>query len=233
MTATIRIDSRFRGPPGSGNGGYVAGLVARAAGGSDCEVTLLQPPPLDRDLAVTQDGSAVSVSDGGAVVASASPATVELQPPPPPPLDEAAAASRRFTGFTRHIFPGCFVCGPERGEGDGLRIFPGELRDGIVAAPWTPSPDLCGADGTVRPEFVWAALDCPGYFAVQSNAGPAVLGRLAVRIVETARCGEPLIVLGWPIESSGRKHRAGTALYAAGALKAVALATWISIPPPS
>jgi hypothetical protein len=36
----IRIDRRFRGPPDSGNGGFVAGLLSTALGGSGVEVTL-------------------------------------------------------------------------------------------------------------------------------------------------------------------------------------------------
>ena len=53
--ATVRIERRFRGPPTTGNGGYVAGLVAAALGGTDCTVTLKAPPPLDRDLVLTTD----------------------------------------------------------------------------------------------------------------------------------------------------------------------------------
>lgn len=233
MAATIRIDRRFRGPPASGNGGYVAGLVARALGGSDCEVTLLKPPPLERDLDLLSDGPGATLVDQGSPVASAVPRTFELEAPRPPSPDEALAASRRFAGFERHTFPGCFVCGPERGEEDGLRIFAGAAGGGVVAAPWTPSPDLCEPDGRLRSEFVWAALDCPGYFAVQEQAGPAVLGRLAVHIEERPACGKPLVVVGWGIESSGRKHRAGTALYSGEALVALGLATWISIPAPA
>ena len=46
----------------TGNGGYVAGLVAAALGGSSCTVTLKSPPPLDRDLSLeTKDASASSV----------------------------------------------------------------------------------------------------------------------------------------------------------------------------
>jgi len=228
----IRIDRRFRGPPHSGNGGYVAGMLAREAGGSDVEVTLLKPPPLDRDLTVARDGASTLLLDGETAIASAVPRPAEIDPPPPPSFERAAAAAAGFAGFTRHTFPGCFVCGPERGEGDGLRIFPGALGDGTVAAPWTPSPDLCGADGVVLREFLWAALDCPGYFAVQANAGAAMLGRVAVHIEEDVRCGEVLVVLGWPLESSGRKHRAGTALYSGDRRIAAAVATWISIPPP-
>lgn len=235
--STLTIDSRFRGPPHSGNGGYVAGMLARELGGSGCEVTLFRPPPLDRPLEVKPDGAAVHLLDEDQLVASALPADVDLAGPPAPSLEEARTASARFTGFADHVFPGCFVCGPERADGDGLRIFPGRTAGKIVAAPWTPPADLCPAGAPMPPELVWAALDCPGYFAVQHRSGPAVLGRLAVRIDGEASCQEPLIVAGWHIESSGRKHRAGTALYAGRRPVALGLAVWVSLrtevePPP-
>jgi acyl-coenzyme A thioesterase PaaI-like protein len=229
MAKGLRIDPRFRGPPESGNGGYVAGLLARELGGSDCRVRLRRPPPLGTPLEVTSGGAAFNLMDRAEIVASATRAMVEVGAPSAPPLAEAESASRRFTGFRSHIFPGCFVCGPERGVGDGLRIFPGASGGGMVAAPWKPAADLSDSDGIVRSEFVWAALDCPGYFAVQQLAGPAVLGELAVRMHEPVGGGEPLVVIGWPIESSGRKHRAGTALYAGDRLIAAAEATWVSL----
>jgi hypothetical protein len=56
-----------------------------------------------------------------------------------------------------------------------------------------------------------------------------VLGRLAVHIAGQPRGGGPLVVLGWPLGSDGRKHRAGTALYADGRPIAFAEAIWISL----
>ena len=229
LTTPLRIDRRFRGPPESGNGGYVAGLLARALGGSDCRVRLHRPPPLDRELHLAADGPAYHLMDGEEIVASAAAASIEADPPSAPSAADARAASSRFTGFRSHIFPGCFVCGPERQHGDGLCIFPGPFNGGAVAAPWQPTRDLCDAAGLVRSEFIWAALDCPGYFAVQDRAGPAVLGELAVRIHDRPGCSDSLVVIGWPIESSGRKHRAGAALYREGTLLASAAATWVSL----
>ena len=43
--AGFRIDHRFCGPPNSGNGGYVAGILALAPRGAACEVTVQSPPP--------------------------------------------------------------------------------------------------------------------------------------------------------------------------------------------
>jgi hypothetical protein len=209
------IPARFNGPPATANGGYTCGLVARLLGG-DAEVTLRRPPPLDRPL--RWDGAALW--DGDDLVASAEHTELDLDLPPAVGVDEAAEASRNYTGFERHAFPTCFVCGPERE--DGLRIFAGAVpgRD-VVASPWTP-PD----GGS---ELVWAALDCPGAFAVQfAERGEVVLGRMVARIDRLPQPGEPHVVVGWPLGEDGRKLYAGTAVFTAdGEPIARARATWI------
>jgi len=235
-TSTLRIDSRFRGPPSSGNGGYVCGLIARELGGSDCTVTLRQPPPLDEDLRLDRANGTVSLLHGEQLIGSAVRAELVHRVPVPPSYDEAVDAESRFSGLRHHIFPGCFVCGPERGPGDGLRIFPGGI-DGAasrqVAASWIPDESLGDEAGRVRPEFVWAALDCPGYFGLEDRVGLALLGRLGATLHRPLEVGEPVIVTGWAIESSGRKHLAGSALHdRSGALIAAGTATWITLQAP-
>ncbi|QPQ54225.1 hypothetical protein IC614_07580 [Allosphingosinicella flava] len=228
----IRIDRRFRGPPDSGNGGYVAGRLAAALGGSGGVVTLRSPPPLDTDLRIDIAGDDAALLHESVPVAVATRMAVHVDVPPPPGLAEAEAAEAGFTGFDRHIFPGCFVCGPDRACGDGLRLFAGRIRDGgeRVAAAWTPAADLGDGAGRVAIPFLWAALDCPGYFAVEALAGRAVLGRIGAVVRDAPETGEPLIVTGWAIAHDGRKHRAGTAIHRAdGRLAAAAVATWISI----
>jgi hypothetical protein len=230
----IRIDRRFHGPPDSGNGGYSAGLVAKALGGSDCVVSLWKPPPLGRALTLETSGDEVVLRDGEVEIATARKAEVMVGVPPPPAADAARMAERRFTGLCDHIFPACFVCGPDRATGDGLRIFPGRIDPGSpsVAALWTPASNLADEEGRVRSEFLWAALDCPGYFAVQAQAGLALLGRLAARIEARPPVGRPIIVTGWPIGSEGRRHRAGTALHdEGGRLIAAAEAVWVTLKP--
>lgn len=234
-TTRLHIDPRFRGPPTSGNGGYVAGQVAKPFGATNCIVTLKAPPPLDEALHLEAGATEAALLHGDAVIASAVVAPVAIDVPAPPTLSLAEAAQARFTGFCQHNFPGCFVCGPERGAGDGLRIFPGRLDDAAsqVAACWSPDAGLFDGDGHLRPEFVWAALDCPGYFAVQGQAGLAVLGRIGVNRYRDIAHDTPLVVTGWPITSEGRKHVAGTALHdEKGALLAAALSTWITIDAP-
>jgi hypothetical protein len=234
MNEQITIDRRFRGPPESGNGGYVCGVVAGLVGGT-AEVTLRRPPPLDRPLQVARlDDGTVALRDGEMVIAEGAPAPVEIEAPEPVSFTDAEEASRSYLGFRQHIFPTCLVCGPQRTEGDGLRIFPGSVpgRD-IVAAPWTPDASLAGEDSTVRPEFVWAALDCPSGWAVfgdPSQGRPAVLGRLAARLIAPVQPSERCVVIGWPLGEDGRKLYSGTALFSHdGELRAVARATWVRL----
>ncbi len=230
----IRIARRFCGPPESGNGGYVAGALALRLVAGPAAVRLHAPPPLATPLALRRAGAALALRDGERLVARAAPACVDLEAPPPPGPDAAAAASRGFRGFDDHVFPTCFVCGPERAAGDGLRIFPGPLagRD-AVAAPWRPDASLDAGDGTVAPEFLWAALDCPGCFAFPQVDGAVVLGEIAARLGAPVAVGEACTLIGWRIAHEGRKHRTGTALYGeSGALRGVARATWIEVPRP-
>jgi hypothetical protein len=227
---TIVVAKRFRGPEGSGNGGYTCGLLAELHGGRSPEVTLRLPPPLERELDVVREERRLTLQDGDALVAECVDGEVALDPPAPLSLEEAEQAASRYEGFERHAFPTCFVCGPERSAHDGLRIFAGpvEGREGIVAAPWTPDSSL--ADGDVlRPEFVWATLDCPGAFAVGFAArGETVLGRFTADVRSLPQIGKPHVVVGWPLGEDGRKLSAGTALFdARGELLAVARATWI------
>jgi hypothetical protein len=229
MTTDVTIPSRFCGPPHSGNGGYCCGLVAAGMPGP-VEATLRRPPPLEQRLRIERNGTC-ALHAGDDVVVEARPVALALDVPPAPSLARAKAMSRRFAGFAAHPFPTCFVCGPARMAGDGLRIFPGGAPDdGVVAAPWMPDRSLAGADGFVAPEFLWAALDCPGYFAIATAGERAVLGRMTAEVEPTIAAEEPCVVVGWGIGRSGRKLQAGTALFdASGRLRGRSLQTWIAI----
>jgi hypothetical protein len=230
-SAKVVVAERFHGPPRSGNGGYVCGLAASFVDGP-AESTLRAPPPLDVPLDVIRDGGDVVLRHAAQEIARAKPARPRVTPPPAPGRAEAARAASRFRGHQDHIFPGCFVCGPAHPQ--GLHIFAGPLNgDGVVAAPWTPSRDLADADGRVAAEFLWAALDCPSYWSLpQAGNIAAVLGRLTAEIVARPNVGDPLVVTAWPLDASGRKHRAGSAIFDAdGGLIARAEALWIEIKP--
>jgi hypothetical protein len=230
---TIVIDRRFCGPPRSGNGGYTCGRVAALIEGPAC-VRLTAPPPLDTPLQVEFANDRVRLLNGAALVAEGRAGSTDLTAPAPPGFAEAERASARYAGFAWHPFPTCFVCGPSRDAGDGLRIFPGLVEGAaMVAAPWVPDASLADASGNISPEFVWAALDCVGYFAhVPFPAGlAALLGELCARIDARVSPGERCIVTGWSLGAEGRKHYAGSAVFAAdGSLVALARATWITVP---
>ena len=229
MPASVVIARRFRGPPDSGNGGYSAGSLARALDGV-VEVTLRRPPPLDRALEV-ESRTTLRLLDGAELVAEARPAMLELDVPTPPSFEEALRASERYVGFRSHFFPGCFVCGPERAPGDGLRIFPGRAEgSAFVAAPWIPDASLA-VDGRIPNEIVWASLDCPGYFgAAPEDVPPALLGRMTAETRGTVAIGEECVVIGWQIGVEGRKLHAGTALFGSdGTLRGRAKQTWLLV----
>jgi hypothetical protein len=222
------IGARFNGPPGTGNGGYSAGLVASHvdAGDSAVEVTLRRPPPLETELTVRvdDDGQAVRVLAGEDLVLEARSTTVEREEVVSPvSWAEAVEASRAYSGFTAHPFPTCFVCGPERAAGDGLRIFPGRLGAARTAAPFVVPAD-------VSPVLVWAALDCPGGWSVPLEARPYVLGRIAARVDAVPAPGDECVVVGEMIREEGRKAFVRSTVYGPdGRALATARATWLAL----
>jgi hypothetical protein len=229
---TLIISSRFCGPPRSGNGGYVCGRLAAHVDGP-ASVRLKAPPPLDTALVIDRFDSIVRLLNGSIVVAEARTEAMTLTAPPGPAFAEAERASTGCSGFTRHAFPTCFVCGPDRAIGDGLRIFPGPVGSrSMVAAPWIPDTSLDDGSGHVAPEFLWAALDCTSAFPFlpMPDGQAIVLGELSVRIDGHVAPGEGCVVTGWAVGIEGRKHFSASALYSeTGRPVAVGRATWIEV----
>lgn len=83
----------------------------------------------------------------------------------------------------------------------------------MVAAPWIAVASLCELDGRLDTEYLWADLDCAGYFVIEDRVALATLGRMTARIDAHPRVGDTVIVSGWPIASEGRKHKVGTAIH--------------------
>jgi hypothetical protein len=227
VAASILIPQRFRGPERSANGGYTCGVIAELVAAEVVEVTLRRPPPLDVGLAVeSTDSGGVRVLHGADLVAEARPARLELEAVQAPSFAEAERLAATLGPDPDHPFPGCFVCGPAREEGDGLRLRPVPLGDGRVVAPWRVGPRFAGA------RFAWASLDCPGGWAVASaeaTRGISVLGRLTARVLEPPETGDDCVVVGWPLGGEGRKLHAGTALYRDGHLVALGRAVWFAM----
>ena len=230
------IDPRFCGPPDMGNGGYVAGRLASFVGGA-AKVTLRRPVPLGRPLKVERiDDATALLKHDETMIAEAGAMTLTLNHPELPSFESVAALDVPRGYARQHPTPGCFVCGVGRDEGDGLRIFP-RLVPGteIFAAPWVPGSDLADETGVVGPEFLWAALDCPGgVAAVGRELGREpkfmLLGRMTGRMVSQVRPGERCVVLAWVQGGERRKIEVGTAISSEdGALVGLGLSVWIQV----
>jgi hypothetical protein len=242
MTSIV-IEQRFCGPPKSANGGYVCGLLAAHIDG-DAEITLLAPPPLGQPLDIVVGEDEAELRNETKILAVGRRARVDVPEIPIVDFSEARDAVCRLPYSTeRHPLPMCFVCGPDRLDGDGLRIIPRPLpvrpdcKTGTLAAPWVPYSNLASKDGAVASEFIWAALDCPTGFAGvgaqhlgMSGAETILLGRMSARIDRRPYPGDRCIIVAWPTGRDGRKLFANSALLSSGGkLLAVARATWLLV----
>ena len=225
---TITIDPAFEGPAAAAQGGYACGLLAAHLPG-DAEITLRAPVPLGTVLDLAPLGGGLVLRDETAVVAEGVSTRLAEEVPEPPGFAEALVATAAFAGLRAHPYPRCVGCGTGRTDAVALRLFPGPLAGReVVAAIWYPA----GA-GPVAPELVWAALDCPGGWAAAQFGQigrPAVLGRMAARMLAPVPARGAHIVLGWLDSVSGRKITAGSALYSAtGELHGFSRQTWITL----
>jgi hypothetical protein len=187
--------------------------------------------PFDTPLnVVRQTEGSVDLIDGEALIAEArSVGRVEVEVPAAVSAQEAHLATTRYRGSSEGLFSRCFVCGQAREDAFGVFAGAVEGRQ-LVASPWTPPPWTGDADGWVLPEFVWAVLDCPTYFALYTSGAlpQSVLARLTARVDVPVVPGEEHVVIAWPIEADGRKRHAGSAVLSAdGEILAVARALLI------
>ena len=219
MPETLTVPARYNGPLDSGNGGYSTGAIASLLGGA-ATVSLRAPVPLDDPLEVVRDDAhALQVLRGESVIADAHRhGGVDVRVPAPVSVDDARDARTRYRGHPDGMFCQCFVCGLARR--DSFEVFAGAVagRDGVVATPWTPPEWTANTRGHVRREFVWAALDCPTYFALYDDREElplSFLARLSARIDAPIKAGIEHVVMAWPIAYDGRKHRAGCAVLSA------------------
>ena len=242
-TKSIVIGKRFCGPPKSANGGYVCGLLASHICGH-AEITLRAPPPLDQRLDIVPGEDGVELRKEGTTLATGRKVRIDLPEIPAVLFCQAEDAVRRSPfDASRHPLPTCFVCGPAREEGDGLRIIPGRVpprhnhATGTIAAPWVLRSNLASEDGAIAREFIWAALDCPTGFAAvgaqhlgMTGTETILLGRMGARIERRPYPGDRCTVVAWPTGKEGRKLFAKSALLSSdGKLLAVVQTTWILV----
>ena len=218
MAETVIVPARFNGPLANGNGGYSAGIAAAMLEGP-VEATLRRPVPLDRPLAASVERSAVALLDGEDLIVEAREVPeFEIEVPEPVGPAEAREAMTRYRGLDEGPFSRCFVCGLAREDSFGVFSGRVEGRD-VVASTWTPPSWTAGEDGRVRPEFVWAALDCPTFFGAYVDVEElpiSFLGRITARIESTPMAGEEHVVMSWPLGVDGRKAEAGVSLLSGG-----------------
>jgi len=227
----IIIPRRFNGPPASGHGGYVAGRMA-AFFDAPHTVRISAPIPLETPLSLSRHDERLEARAGDTLILTARPNAVTLTPPAPPALDAARAAAANPTTFGAGGPSTCFVCGRNRAEGEGLHIHCGRLDETHAASVWRPHAAFCDEAGAVRPEYVWAALDCPGGFSLPLSQTTYLLGEMTAALHRPVPCGEEIIVHAWHAWSDGRKHFAGTALHMPdGTLLAQADTLWIELTP--
>lgn len=246
----LTLTKQFVGPPALGNGGFVVGHMARALASGDVvgagpiEVTLRAPVPIDIALRFQfSDEGGVALMNGEDVLATAKRTELDLDMLEPPSADAARALRpsslslkpgfHQQLGARIGVHPVCFCCGAEPEEGYGLRVFPSvvEGRDDVTAL-WTPHDNFAGENGLVGPEMIGAAIDCPGAFAFLENDQRAgLLGRMSVEFVKELKAGDETRIVGWRMETDGRKMIAGTAIFDSdGDLVAKAKQTWFGFP---
>ena len=235
-TTQVTIARRFAGPATSGNGGYTSGLLASYVARHDqpVTVTLRMPPPLETTLDIEQDAAAGStlLLNGDGRIAEASAGAFTTDSVPVVPLADARAAEAAYRGLHDHPFPGCFVCGTGRTEGDGLRLRPGLFARGLTACAWTPDPSLADDHGLIAPVFIWSALDCPGGWTSDLDARPLVLGRMTASTDEHVTAGTAYTIVGRLLAEEGRKTFTATTAYDdEGRTVGRAEHVWIAIDP--
>ncbi|WP_030757630.1 MULTISPECIES: hotdog fold domain-containing protein [unclassified Streptomyces] len=231
---TITVPERLHGYPGVAFGGYVAGVLATRAAAKDVRVDFRRPVPTGAPvrLAATAEGGC-ELTDGELLLAAATPVEAPAAPcPEAPSWDRAVEAAEAFRSDPPDGQADCFGCGLDRTPATGLRLHCGTVpgRE-LVAAAWTPAPELGGPDGLLPPELVWGALDCPGNAAgrlLDGRRAGAVTAALGARLLRPVPVGEGLVSYAWMLTSTGRKYTVGTALATAdGELCAVAEALWV------
>jgi hypothetical protein len=82
----------------------------------------------------------------------------------------------------------------------------------------------------VRPEFVWAALDCPTGFALLEAFGrrKLALSQLTASLIRPLPVGARWIVMGWPFAAEGHTLLGASAIFSeSGELHALASAVLV------
>ena len=143
-------------------------------------------------------------------------------------ITPAALALWRGQGETMDIGPQsfghCFVCGHKRHWPNGLclyarpamRLDAAPVPKGAIVSDWSlhesfqdcvEYEEQAGAEGFVRPELIWAALDCPGYYTC-CDGQPALLANITVTHYQPLPVSrDDVFVAAWPLSQDGTSVR--------------------------
>jgi hypothetical protein len=229
---TVRFSSRFVGPrPEWANGGVIAGTLAAELAAPAASVRIERPVPIDIELSLeVVDGTVeLRVPRGERLAVARSEPALDVEEVPAFVGVDVAATTASAVPREHHPAAGCFACGPQHPS--GLDLQPGPVPDGsCLAALLTVRDDLADRGGEVCPPVLWAAMDCPGWYA-GCGGGMALLGSMSALQLAPVRAGDRVVVQSWTRGVDGRKVFVGAALYSdAGGLLAASRATWIMTP---
>ena len=238
-TPSFTIDGRFCGPPRSSNGGYFCGMVAEHFN-TPVAIRLKAPPPLNAVLTLESEGDQTRITDGCRDIGVALPPKEMPKPSPFISLEQARCISEqgRVGSGINHPFPTCFVCGPHRERGEGMRIFTGPNSDEtLYAAHWFAEAAWSGDGKTVDARYIWSAMDCPSSgpaFATISDPKSTkayVLGTLEVHIEKSVPVGQDYVITCSLDEDTGKLYKTRVSLYdGQGQHYASGRAIWVQVP---
>ena len=224
---TITFDKRHEGLGGAVNGGYLTGVLAEAAGTDGLTVWIRRPVPVGEPVNLFAENGWAAIRHCDRTLVETTRTSESVSETAFVPVDEAISAEPSDLGL--EMFADCFVCG--RGAPEGLGVEPRRLEDGRFAAVWHPATSDLIAGEVVPAEYLHAALDCPGGFAVLTAAGqPALTGSMTDRVDFFPRTDQRLIVVGEAGAADGRKLQAITTIFTeSGETVATSEAIWVTL----
>jgi hypothetical protein len=143
---------------------------------------LLAPPPLGQQLDIVAGEHGVELRKDKATLAIGRRVRIGVPEIPIVDFSEAQDAARRAPyDASRHPLPMCFVCGPARVEGDGLRIIPRPLPPRPTARSERSRHPGC-------PFPSWQVRMVP---SLASSSGPHWIARLDLRALARSTLPAP------------------------------------------
>jgi hypothetical protein len=188
MSDTLTIAARFRGPPSSGNGGYVGGRLAQRVDGA-VEVTFCRPVPLERSLAIETDRVGLRLLDGAATIAEARTAPLARDLPAPPAAEAIMALPQVGVSVPATTAPafGAAACAI-RPDGRCWRRCGHRLLAALTAG--TACRRRCCARRSIAPA---------GLAVLADKAASALTGRMHAEVDDDVAPGEPYRVVVRPL----------------------------------